>query len=69
MALHAILNEEGARSRVHRAQVLHASDLLQGELLEVVEAAVLKLLVQQGDGGLRAVLVRRGHVHVVHEVD
>ena len=69
VALHAVLNGKGACSRIHRAQVLHAADLLHGELLEVVEAAVLNLLVQQGDGGLRAVLVGRGHVHVVDKVD
>ena len=69
VALHAILDVERARGWVHGRDHQRVVDALHAEALEVIEAAVVFELVQKRNGRLVAVLVGRGHVEVVDEID
>mmetsp|Transcript_36961 Transcript_36961/g.81188 ORF Transcript_36961/g.81188 Transcript_36961/m.81188 type:complete len:249 (-) Transcript_36961:2717-3463(-) len=69
VALQPVDDEKRAGGRVERGDILHVFELLHRQLLQVEEAAVVDLLAQQRDGGLRAVLVRCRHVDVVDKVD
>ena len=62
VALHAVNDEEGAGSGVHCGHELRAVKLLHAKGLQVVEAPIVLVLTEDGNGRLGAILVRCRHV-------
>ena len=59
-ALQTRVDLEGACCGIHTRHQLCVTDVLRGELCEIVHVLVLQVLAQQGDGTLRVVGIDLG---------
>mmetsp|Transcript_39946 Transcript_39946/g.120784 ORF Transcript_39946/g.120784 Transcript_39946/m.120784 type:complete len:255 (+) Transcript_39946:647-1411(+) len=66
--LEALVHDEGARGRIHAAQILRIADLFHLNLVPVVPMRVILLLLDQLDRALRVILVQRRHVQIIDEI-